>query len=107
MEAHELFIQEELKGFNRRLDRLEASIKELSELIIQHNTLKNRVDNNEEAIKEHDESLTQAWKEIRDLKAQPQQRKAAMVDQVLKWILAAGGILATGYVVTLLQKLAA
>ena len=30
-----------------------------------------------------------------------------MVDQVLKWVLAAGGIIATGYVVTLLQKLAA
>jgi chromosome segregation ATPase len=106
METQALYI-EELKGVNRRLDRLEASMKELTELIIQHNTLKNRVDNNEEAIKIHNESLTQAWKEIRDLKAQPQQQKAAMVDQILKWVLAAGGIAATGYVVTLLQKLAA
>jgi predicted nucleic acid-binding Zn-ribbon protein len=106
VEAQALYI-EELKGVNRRLDRLETSMKELTELIIQHNTLKNRVDNNEGAIKEHDESLTQAWKEIRDLKAQPHRQKAALVDQVLKWILAAAGIAATGYLVTLLQKLAA
>ena len=106
METQELLI-EELKGLSGRLDRLEASMKELTELIIQHHALKFRVDNTEEDFKEHGQSLSQAWKEIRDLKAQPQRQKAAMVDQVLKWVLAAGGIIATGYVVTLLQKLAA
>jgi hypothetical protein len=106
MEVQAFFI-EELKGVNRRLDRLDVSMKELTELIIQHNTLKIRVDNNDETLKEHDQSLSHAWKEIRDLMAQPHRQKAAMVDQVLKWVLAAGGIIATGYVVTLLQKLAA
>jgi predicted nucleic acid-binding Zn-ribbon protein len=101
----ESLIEEQLKGGHRRLDRLEESMKELTELIIQHNTLKNRVENNEEAIKEHEASLSLALKEIRELKAQPQLQKAAMVDHVLKWILAAGGIIFTGYLVTLLQKL--
>jgi predicted nucleic acid-binding Zn-ribbon protein len=105
METQALFI-EELQGVNRRLDRLEESMKELTELIIQHNTLKFRVDNNEETIKEHDKTISLSLKEIRDLGARPQVQKAAMVDQVLKWVLAAGGIIATGYVVTLLQKLA-
>ena len=106
MDVQELLI-EELKGFSGRLDRLEASMRELTELIIQHNALKFRVDSNEEDFKEHNKSLSQAWKEIRDLTNQPHRQKAAMVDQVLKWVLAAGGIIITGYVVALLQKLAA
>jgi aryl-alcohol dehydrogenase-like predicted oxidoreductase len=107
MEGNESLYIEELKGVNRRLDRLETSMKELTELIIQHNTLRNRVDNHEITLKEQDESLEKAWKHIRDLEAHPQRQKAAMVDQVLKWVLAGGGIIATGYVVSLLQKLAA
>jgi hypothetical protein len=80
-------------------------MKELTELIIQHNTLRNRVDNHEIAIKEHDENLEKVRKDIGELKLHPQRQKAAMVDQVLKWVLAGGGIIATGYVVTLLQRL--